>query len=138
MDYSLSIKKINEVNLNNEQNINIRYYNFFIESEHGTHINFLFKILIYNETIIFDLDENNKLINNLILFKNSLVDNLSCKFIFYDTNNLLRYIAYNDINRLFCLGILIDELTVDVNITISDNTRQQFSNEINEFLNNKR
>lgn len=128
MDYNLSIKKINEINL-------VSYYNFCIKSEHGTFINFFFKIPNENNFII---DVDNKLVNELVKFKNELADDMSCKFIFYDADNLLRFIAYNNTNRLFCVGMLVEDLSFDVNIAISDTTRIFFCEEINQFLNNKR
>ena len=128
MDYSLSIKKINEISY-------ISYYNFCINSDHGTFINFFFKVPCENNFII---DIDNKLVNELIKFKNDLADDISCKFIFYDADNLLRFIAYNNTNRLFCVGMLVEDLTFDVNISINNTTRTIFCEEINNFLNNKR
>jgi hypothetical protein len=136
MNYNLSINKLKEIDL--ENNIKLRYYNFRIDSDNGVYVNFFFKVLVNNDQILFDIDKNSKLINELVKFKDLLADNLSCRFIFYDNDNLLRYISYNNSNQTFCVGILIEELTFDVNLVISDTSKNQFCEEINEFLNNRR
>jgi hypothetical protein len=136
MNYNLSINKLKEIDL--ENNIKLRYYNFRIDSDNCVYVNFFFKVLVNNDQILFDIDKNSKLINELVKFKDLLADNLSCRFIFYDNDNLLRYINYNNSNQTFCVGILIEELTFDVNLAISDTSKNQFCEEINEFLNNRR
>lgn len=136
MNYNLSINKLKEIDLQN--NIKLRYYNFLISSDNGVCVNFFFKVLVNDELLIFDVDKDSKIIENLVKFKDLLVDNLSCRFIFYDNDDLLRYISYNNSNQSFCVGILIEELTFDVNLVISDITKNQFCEEINEFLNNRR
>ena len=136
MNYSLSINKIKEIDV--ENSIKLRYYNFRIDSDNGVCVNFFFKVLVNNDLILFDIDKNSKIINDLVIFKDLLADNLSCRFIFYDNDNLLRYISYNSSNQSFCVGILIEELTFDVNFAISDISKNQFYDEINEFLNNRR
>ncbi len=127
MDYNLSIKKIHE-----NKDTNVNYYNFYIQSNHGVFVNFSFKLMLD----LLKLDTNNKTITDLVQFSNSLLDNLDCKFIFYDADDFLRYISYSTGSRSFCVGILVNELTFDFNLIISDNTRQQFCGEIKEFINN--
>lgn len=129
MDYNLIIKKLQQ---NNETNI--AYYNFYIEGNHGVFVNFSFKLLLNNS----ELDKNNKTIIDLIQFNNSLIDNSDCKFVFYDADNILRYLSYSSGSRSFCVGILVEELRFDFNIVISDGSRQLFYDEINQFLNNER
>lgn len=132
MDYQLDIIKIKEINKNDYM---IRYYNFLFTNENSISINFVLAVLVKEWQLLFSFENNVKLLDDFIEFNNKLKDDLDCQFLFVDNNNLLRYINYQSSTNTFSIGMLVNELTFDVNIKISDNSRLQFNEAINNFIN---
>jgi hypothetical protein len=132
MDYQLDIIKIKEMNNNDYI---IRYYNFLFTNENSISINFVLAVLVNEGQLLFSFENNVKLLDDFIDFNNKLKDDIDCQFLFVDNNNLLRYINYQNSTKTFSIGMLVNELTFDVNIKISDNSRLQFNGAINNFIN---
>jgi hypothetical protein len=132
MDYQLDIIKIKEMNNNDYM---IRYYNFLFTNENNTSINFVLAVLVKEGQLLFSFENNVKLLDDFIDFNNKLKDDIDCQFLFVDNNNLLRYISYQSNTKTFSIGMLVNELTFDINIKISDYSRLQFNEAINNFIN---
>jgi len=132
MDYQLDIIKIKEMNNNDYM---IRYYNFLFTNENNTSINFVLAVLVKEGQLLFSFENNVKLLDDFIDFNNKLKDDTNCQFLFVDNNNLLRYISYQSNTKTFSIGMLVNELTFDINIKISDYSRLQFNEAINNFIN---
>lgn len=132
MDYQLDIIKIKEINKNDYM---IRYYNFLFTNENSISINFVLAVLVKEGQLLFSFENNVKLLDDFIAFNNKLKDDLDCQFLFVDNNNLLRYISYQSSTKIFSIGMLVNELTFDTNIKISDYSRLQFNESINNFIN---
>lgn len=132
MDYQLDIIKIKEMNNNDYM---IRYYNFLFTNENNISINFVLAVLVKERQLLFSFENNVKLLDDFIDFNNNLKDDIDCQFLFVDNNNLLRYINYQSSTKTFSIGMLVNELTFDVNIKISDYSRLQFNEAINNFIN---
>lgn len=132
MDYQLDIIKIKEINKNDYM---IRYYNFLFTNENSISINFVLAVLVKEGQLLFSFENNVKLLDDFIEFNNKLKDDLDCQFLFVDNNNLLRYINYQSSTNTFSIGMLVNELTFDTNIKISDYSRLQFNESINNFIN---
>ena len=132
MDYQLDIIKIKEMNNNDYM---IKYYNFLFTNENSISINFVLAVLVKERQLLFSFENNVKLLDDFIEFNNKLKDDLDCNFLFVDSNNLLRYICYQTNTKTFSIGMLVNELTFDVNIKISNNSRLQFNESINNFIN---
>jgi hypothetical protein len=132
MNYQLDIIKIKEINKNDYM---IRYYNFLFTNENSISINFVLAVLVKEGQLLFSFENNVKLLDDFIEFNNKLKDDLDCQFLFVDNNNLLRYINYQSSTNTFSIGMLVNELTFDTNIKISDYSRLQFNESINNFIN---
>jgi hypothetical protein len=132
MDYQLDIIKIKEMNNNDYM---IRYYNFLFTNENNTSISFVLSVLVKEGQLLFSFENNVKLLDDFIDFNNKLKDDTDCQFLFVDNNNLLRYISYQSSTKTFSIGMLVNELTFDINIKISDYSRLQFNEAINNFIN---
>jgi hypothetical protein len=132
MDYQLDIIKIKEMNNNDYM---IRYYNFLFTNENNTSINFVLAVLVKEGQLLFSFENNVKLLDDFIDFNNKLKDDTNCQFLFVDNNNLLRYISYQSNTKIFSIVMLVNELTFDINIKISEYSRLQFNEAINNFIN---
>ena len=104
-------------------------------NENNTSINFVLAVLVKESQLLFSFENNVKLLDDFIDFNNKLKDDTDCQFLFVDNNNLLRYISYQSNTKTFSIGMLVNELTFDINIKISDYSRLQFNEAINNFIN---